>query len=315
MSAVTGHCIRICIFWIHFCHTLFCKTPEPVEESAMRLATVRTSEGTSAGRVADTHIELLPFRDVGELLGAGPDWRVMAEGPAIASIELADADFAPLVPKPEKIICVGANYQGHLAEIGLPKPEYPTVFAKYSRALIGANDPIALSSESSGIDWEVELGVIIGSPIRHATTAEALDAVAGYTIINDISMRDWQVRTSQFLQGKTFEATTPIGPYLVTPDEVDHAGNLRMTCSVDGAVMQAARTGEMLFPVAELLSYLSTIITLVPGDVIATGTPEGVGAFHRPPKYLAAGQIVTTEIEGLGRQVNRCRADTDALAG
>lgn len=280
----------------------------------MRLATVRTPEGTSAGRVEGSRIELLPFSDVGDLLNAGPDWRSLAAGPATPGIALAGADFAPLIPKPEKIICVGANYLGHLAEIGLPRPEYPTIFAKYSRSLIGANDPIQLSSNSSGVDWEAELGVIIGSPIRHASATDALDAVAGYTIINDVSMRDWQVRTSQFLQGKTFEGTTPIGPYLVTPDEIDHAGNLRMTCRVDGAVMQEARTDEMLFPVAELLSYLSTIITLVPGDVIATGTPEGVGAFQHPPKYLAAGQVVTTEIEGLGQQVNACRADTTVPA-
>jgi len=274
----------------------------------VRLTTVRVNGGTSAGRVDASRIELLPFADVGALLESGTEWRKTAEQPGASAIDIETADFAPLILRPEKIFCVGANYRGHLDEIGLPEPEYPSIFAKFSRALIGANDPIELPANSDSVDWEVELGVVIGRVARHVTEPEALDAVAGYTIINDVSMRDWQVRTSQFLQGKTFEQTSPIGPYLVTPDEIDHAQRLEMTCSVDGHTMQRACTEDMLFSVAHIVSYLSSIITLVPGDVIATGTPAGVGAFHRPPRYLTAGQVLSTAIEGLGDQTNRCVA-------
>lgn len=279
----------------------------------MRLTTIRTAHGTSAARVIGTTLGLLPFTDVGALLASGPDWRKHAEGLVGDTIDLDSADFAPLIPNPEKIVCVGANYDGHLQEIGISKPDYPTIFAKYSRALIGARDAIQLPDNSDCVDWEAELGVVIGRPLRNASDEEALAAVAGYTIVNDISMRDWQLRTSQFLQGKTFESTTPLGPYLVTPDEVDHARHLRLSCLVGDRVMQDAFTSDMVFSVAEVLTYLSSFITLVPGDVIAMGTPAGVGAFHTPPRYLLDGETVTTRIDGLGEQTNVCHAAAVAL--
>lgn len=274
----------------------------------MRLTTLRRDGETRAGRVEGGEVVLLPFRDVGELLASGGDWRERAAGPTGPSVPLAEADFAPLTPRPEKIICVGVNYASHIAEVGLPTPEHLTIFAKYSRSLIGAYDDIVLPPQSRAVDWEVELGVVIGSPVRHADAEEALAAVAGYTIVNDVTMRDWQLRTSQFLQGKTFEASTPVGPYLVTPDEVDHARALDMTCAVDETVMQKAGTGELLFPVGEIIAYVSSIITLVPGDLIATGTPAGIGAARKPPVFLAAGQTLRTAITGLGEQANRCVA-------
>ncbi|MFG2056806.1 fumarylacetoacetate hydrolase family protein [Micromonospora sp. NPDC048930] len=272
----------------------------------MRLTTIRLDGETHAGRVDGSEIALLPFRDVGELLAAGPGWRERAAAPAARSVPLAEADFAPLTPRPEKIICVGVNYASHIAEVGLPTPEHLTIFAKYSRSLIGAYDDLVLPPQSHAVDWEVELGVVIGSPVRHASAEEGLAAVAGYTVVNDVTMRDWQLRTSQFLQGKTFEGSTPVGPYLVTPDEVDHARDLDMTCAVDHTVMQKASTGELLFPVGEIIAYVSSIITLVPGDLIATGTPAGIGAARKPPVFLAAGQTLRTVIAGLGEQANRC---------
>lgn len=272
----------------------------------MRLATVRTGNETAACRVADTHLVLLPYADIGELLASGEQWRQVAAAADGPRIDAASADIAPLLVNPEKIFCVGVNYQSHLDETGLDKPHYPTVFAKYSRSLIGAFDEIQLPGNSDCPDWEVELGVVVGAPLRHATEEEALDAVAGYTIVNDVTMRDWQFRTTQFLQGKTFEASTPVGPYLVTPDEVDHATDLRLTCQVDGTVMQDASTSELLFSVRQLLAYLSSVITLMPGDLIATGTPAGVGAARKPPAYLRPGQSLVSTIEGLGTQVNRC---------
>lgn len=274
----------------------------------MRLTTIRRDGETHAGRVDGTEVVLLPFRDVGELLASGADWRERAAAATSPPLPLAEADFAPLTPRPEKIICVGVNYASHIAEVGLPAPEHLTIFAKYSRSLIGAYDDIVLPPQSHAVDWEVELGVVIGSPVRHATAEEALAAVAGYTVVNDVTMRDWQLRTSQFLQGKTFEASTPVGPFLVTPDEIDHARALDMTCAVDDTVMQKASTGELLFPVADIIAYVSSIITLVPGDLIATGTPAGIGAARKPPVFLSAGQILRTGIAGLGEQANRCVA-------
>ena len=273
----------------------------------MRLTTVRTSASTSAARVDDDRLVLLPAPDVGALLRE-PGWRELAAGWSGRSVPLAGAAHATLVPAPEKVICVGANFQSHIEEVGLPNAEYPSLFAKFSRSLIGAGDAIALPTASACVDWEVELGVVIGTPVRDARPEDALEAVAGYTVVNDISMRDWQLRTGQFLQGKTWESSTPVGPFLVTPEEVDHARDLEMTCVVDGVEMQRASTAEMIFSVAEVIAYISTIITLVPGDLIAMGTPAGIGAIRTPPDYLHDGAVVRTSIEGLGTQVNRCAA-------
>lgn len=272
----------------------------------MRLTTIRRAGATAAGRVDGDQITVLPFTDVGALLAAGAGWRDRAEAATGDTVPLAEADFAPLVPRPEKVLCVGVNYRDHAAEFGADPPEYPTLFAKYARSLIGANDDLVLPHNSQAVDWEVELGVVIGGVVRHASPDDALAAVAGYTIVNDVSMRDWQLRTSQFLQGKTFEASTPVGPFLVTPDEVDHARALGVTCLVDDDVMQKSVTSELVFSVAEIISYVSSFITLVPGDLIATGTPAGVGGARRPPRFLAPGQTLRSRIDGLGEQANRC---------
>ncbi len=274
----------------------------------MRLATVRTGDGTAAGRVEDGTLRLLPYRDVGELLASGSDWKKRAQAEAGDTVSTEDADFAPLILQPEKIACVGLNYRDHAAEAGLDVPAYPTIFAKYSRSLIGANDDVTLAGNSEQIDWEVELGVVVGAPVRNAGEADAQAAIAGYTIVNDVSMRDWQTRTTQFLQGKTFEASTPVGPYLVTPDELEHPLQLRMVCEVDGEVMQDGNSRELVFGPAAIVSYLSEITTLVPGDLIATGTPAGVGMSMDPPRFLSDGASLNSRIDGLGEQRNRCVA-------
>jgi len=275
----------------------------------MRLATVRIDGGTKAGLVRDTDIALLPYGDVGELLASGEDWAARAGSiEPLVTVTLQDADYAPLVVRPEKIVCVGANYRDHVAEVGMALPEHPTLFAKYQRSLIGAFDDIVLPPNSACADWEVELGVVVGRTLRDAGEAEALDAVAGYTVFNDVTMRDWQLRTTQFLQGKTFEGTTPLGPFLVTPDEVDHARDLELTCLVDDVCMQHSSTSQLVFSVGHVLAYISSFITLVPGDLIATGTPSGVGGARKPPVYLRDGQTLSSRIEGLGHQANRCRS-------
>jgi acylpyruvate hydrolase len=214
-------------------------------------------------------------------------------------------DFAPLIPKPGKIVCVGLNYRSHILEMGRELPLYPTLFAKYRQALIGANDDIVLPAVSDNVDWEAELAVIIGDQARHVTVAEASNAIAGYAVLNDISVRDYQNRTPQWLQGKTFEATTPVGPFLVTSDE-SPGPDRAITCEVDGELMQEADTVDLVFDPATLVSYISSIVTLEPGDIIATGTPGGVGHARDPRRYLSEASVVVTRIAGLGECRNSC---------
>lgn len=274
----------------------------------MRLASVTVNSTAHAARVEDGTYVLLPFENVGTLLGA-PDWRTLAAGDGQV-IEADRAELATLVPHPNKIICLGLNYASHIAEMGRPTPEYPTLFAKYDGALIGPTDDVTLPQVSDKVDWEAELGVVIGSRGRHVNAEDALDLVAGYTVVNDVTVRDWQHRTREFLSGKTFEATTPVGPHLVTPDELPPgAAGLEIGCEVDGEVMQHSNTDDLLFNVADTIAYVSTIITLQPGDLIAMGTPGGVGAGRDPQVFLKDGQVLVTSIEGIGRLRNRCRRE------
>jgi len=271
----------------------------------MRLTTVRTATGTRAGRVEGDSVVLLPFTDVNELLGR-PGWtELAAAGGEVVGLDLAA--LAPVVPRPPKIICLGLNYMRHIREMGREPPAYPTIFAKYTSALIGPRDEICMPTVAERMDWEVELGVIIGSPARNVSSGDALQHVAGYTVVNDISARDWQNRTTQFLQGKTFEHTTPVGPFLVTADELPAgAAGLEVRCEVDGVVMQRDTTDELIFGVADTIAYLSQVFTLEPGDLIAMGTPDGVGAGRNPPVWLQPGQTVRTSVESIGELVNVC---------
>ena len=272
----------------------------------MRLATIRTEYGTTAARLDGDVLVPLEAADVGELLAAGGGGRPR-EG--AAPVPAAGADFAPVVPRPGKIICVGLNYRAHILETGRELPEYPTLFAKFADTLTGARDDLVLPSVSEKVDWEVELGVIIGRPVYRASVDEAEAGIAGYTVVNDVSMRDWQRRTLQWLQGKMFERSTPTGPYLVTADEVGTAPDLEVRCEVDDVVMQQSRTSDLLFGAAEIVAYASQAVTLRPGDLIATGTPGGVGNARKPPVYLRPGNVLRTWFEGLGECVIRCVAE------
>jgi acylpyruvate hydrolase len=269
----------------------------------MRLATIRTAGGTRAVRVDGDRAVETGHADVGELL-AVPDWRAAAEAADGPAHDRAGLDYAPVVPRPGKVICVGVNYGHHIKEMGRETPEYPTLFAKFPEALIGAHDDVVLPAASEAVDWEAELAVVIGRTVRHADEAAAEAAIAGYTVLNDVTARDWQYRTLQWLQGKTFEATTPIGPELVTPDEAGTA--LDLSCAVDGEVVQTANTSDMVFGAVATISYVSTILTLNPGDVLALGTPGGVGHARKPPRYLTPGAVLTTTIAGLGELRNTC---------
>jgi acylpyruvate hydrolase len=274
----------------------------------MRFATIRTSAGTTAARLDGDHLIPLDAADVRALLAAGDPAAVGATA-GTAAVPVEQADFAPVVTNPSKVICVGLNYRTHIAETGRELPEYPTLFAKFASTLMGPNDDLVLPAVSQKVDWEVELAVVIGKPVYRASADEALAAIAGYAASNDVSMRDWQRRTLQWQAGKMFDHSTPVGPYLVTPDEVDHARDLEIRCEVDGEVMQAARTSDLLFTPADVVAYASQAVTLQPGDLLLTGTTGGVGDARKPPVYLKPGQVLRSFVEGLGECVNRCVAD------
>ena len=274
----------------------------------MRFATIRAGGGTTAARLEGDALVPLAASDVGELLARGNP-AAAAERPGAGPVPASEASFAPVVTRPSKVLCVGLNYRAHILETGRELPEYPTLFAKFADTLLGAHDDLVLPAVSERVDWEVELGVVIGRPIHRASRDEAAAAIAGYTVTNDVSMRDWQRRTLQWLQGKAFERTTPAGPYLVTGDEVGDAADLEIRCEVDGAVMQQSRTSDLLFGPADIAAYASQIITLQPGDLLLTGTPGGVGDARTPPVYLQPGQTLRSVVEGVGECVNQCVAD------
>lgn len=275
----------------------------------MKLATIRTADSTAAVRLDGDLLVDLGVSDLGALL-ENPDWQTIAQHAGGTEYAVADADFAPVVPHPSKVICVGHNYTNHIKEMGRELPAYPTLFPKFADTLLGAHDDIVKPDETDAFDWEVELVIVIGKEVRRADEAQAEAAIAGFTVMNDISVRDWQFRTIEWTQGKIWEASTPVGPYFVTPDEVGGVRPaLKVKTIVDGQVMQADNTGTLLFDPVDLVKYISTMITLRPGDLIATGTPAGVGHARDPQVYLVGGETVVTEIEGLGACTNRIIKD------
>lgn len=271
----------------------------------MKLATIRTAEGTRAVRREGDALVDLGYRDLGELF-AEADWQAKAAAGTATTYPAEAADFAPVVPNPSKVVCVGHNYKNHIAEMGRELPTYPTLFPKFADTLIGAGDDIVKPAETDALDWEVELVVVIGKKVRRATEEQAADAIAGFTVMNDVSVRDWQFRTVEWTQGKIWDSSTPVGPYVVTPDEVGGVRPaLEVRTTVDGQVMQRDDTGTLLFDPVFLVQYVSTVITLRPGDLIATGTPAGVGHARDPKVHLIGGQTVVTEIAGLGACTNK----------
>ncbi|MPV35574.1 fumarylacetoacetate hydrolase family protein [Georgenia subflava] len=268
----------------------------------MKLTTIRLTGGkTVAARVdGDTAVELEGFADVGDLLRRG-DLTAVA-GATGAAHDLDSADLAPVVVAPGKIVCVGLNYRNHILEMGRELPEHPTLFAKYPEALIGPRDEIQLPPESDKIDWEGELAVIIGQTVRRADAEQAAAAIAGYSVLNDVTARDYQYRSTQWFQGKTWENSTPLGPVMVTGDEIPDGAQL--VTRLDGEEVQRTGIDDLVFGTVALVQYISTIVTLKPGDVIATGTPGGVGHAREPGRYLQAGQTLTTAIDGIGELVN-----------
>ena len=276
----------------------------------MKVATIRTADGTRAVRVDGDTLTDLGVPDVRALLETG-DWQKAAAAATGRTWPGADVTFATLVPQPSKVVCVGLNYRNHIQEMGRDLPEHPTLFTKFADTLIGAHDDIHRPVETDKLDWEAELTVVIGKPVRRADAAAAEAAIAGFTVMNDITCRDFQFRTKEWTQGKNWDSSTPVGPVMVTPDELPGGARpaLAISCQVDGELMQKDSTGDLLFDPVALVQYVSTIIRLNPGDLIATGTPGGVGHARKPEVYLRAGQTVVTEIEGVGRLENVVVAD------
>jgi 2-keto-4-pentenoate hydratase/2-oxohepta-3-ene-1,7-dioic acid hydratase in catechol pathway len=249
------------------------------------------------------------YPDLKALIAAG-DFAAAQEAAAKAKRwALTDIAFAPVIVNPTKIFCVGHNYESHRQETGRDKTDYPSIFTRFADSQIGHGQAIILPKVSAMLDYEGELAVVIGKGGRAIPAEEAMSHVAGYSCYDDASVRDWQWHTKQFTPGKNFPGTGAFGPYLVTADEVPDPGKLAVTTRVNGRVVQSQPTADMIFPVATIISYISTFTPLYPGDVIATGTPGGVGAKRQPPLWLKEGDQVEVDIPGVGLLVNPVRAE------
>ena len=244
----------------------------------------------------------------GQLLDAYPDLRSAIAGNALAEIaahaqaneRLDDFAWLPVVSNPGKIFCIGMNYLAHIKEMGRERPAYPTLFVRYIDSLVGHGNPIVRPTASTHLDFEGELAFVIGKQARHVAAVDALDYIAGYTCFLDGSVRDYQRHTSQFIAGKNFRHSGAFGPWLVTSDEIDNPGELSLETRVNGESMQTGRIDDLCFGIGALIEYLSTICQLEPGDVVATGTPSGVGAARDPQVWLQPGDTVEVEISRIG---------------
>jgi 2-keto-4-pentenoate hydratase/2-oxohepta-3-ene-1,7-dioic acid hydratase in catechol pathway len=278
----------------------------------MRFATIETPQGAKAVAVEDQHY--IDLQSVNPMVPASLRQILASGAAALRAVEdaashpqatkhnLATARFLPPIPDPPKIVCLGLNYADHAKEGGVPVPKDPVLFSKYATALIGHGDAIVLPPVSNEVDYEAELVVVVGKRGRHLTADQAMGYVAGYTMGHDVSARDWQLKKDgkQWMVGKTFDTFAPLGPVLVTSDEVPNPHSLGIRLRLNGATMQNSNTNQMIFPVSAVVAYLSQVFTLEPGDLIFTGTPPGVGFARKPPVYLQAGDVVEVEIDGLG---------------
>lgn len=237
-----------------------------------------------------------------DLVGSGRDLRKAgAELLAGVDMDLEKCEFLPPLARPSKIICVGLNYADHSKEIGFEVPAYPTIFCRFPSSLVGHGQPVIKPKQSDQLDYEGELVAVIGKRARDVPEGSALEYVAGYSLFNDASIRDYQFLTPQWTVGKNFDGTGPFGPWLVTPDELPPGGKgLAITTRLNGAVMQQSTTDRMMFGVADLIALLSKTMTLEPGDILVTGTPSGVGASRKPPVFMKDGDVVEVEVERMG---------------
>lgn len=273
----------------------------------MRFVSFKTDKGVSWGRAeGDTII------DLGAL---APDLKtaialdLLADGQEGPRLSRGAAELLPVIPNPGKILCVGHNYEDHRVETGRDPTEHPSIFTRFPDTLVAADTPIVLPKVSTSLDYEAELAVVIGKGGRHIAESGALGHVAGYSCFNDASLRDWQWHTRQFIPGKNFPCTGAFGPELVTPDEVTDMDAISVESYLNGQCMQSATLDHMLFPIARIIAYVSAFTPLSPGDVIATGTPGGVGAKRNPPVWMKPGDEIEVRVSGIGSLRNRIAAE------
>jgi 2-keto-4-pentenoate hydratase/2-oxohepta-3-ene-1,7-dioic acid hydratase in catechol pathway len=279
----------------------------------MRLLTFQDQSGHSrAGVLVQGNVLSLEdagFSDLISVLAGGAESLAKIENwiyqpPPEALLPWGSVTLLAPIPRPPKFICVGLNYRDHAIESGLPIPEIPVIFSKFSNTVIGPGAPIVLPKNSTKPDYEAELAFVIGKPGRHIPADKWLEHVAGYTIVNDVSARDFQLATSQWLMGKTFDTFAPMGPYLVTADEIIDPHSLAIGTTINGEVLQDSNTRELIFRIPEIVARLSSVFTLETGDIVSTGTPPGVGMARKPPRWLRPGDDVIVRVEGLGELRN-----------
>lgn len=272
----------------------------------MKVATLHTAWGDTAAVAAqDTWRAIDGYADLSQLW-ARADREELVSRAAESGAAVEPLGFATPFPAPGKVICCGLNYGDHIAEVGRDVPEHPALFTKFADSLCADGDDIVVR-DSTKVDWEAELVVVVGAELRRAGPEEADSAISGWTVANDISMRDWQRRTPQWFQGKAWDRSSPVGPWVLGPEDFDPDGGSRVRCLINDEEVQCGDPGTLIFGAPALLSYISTFTTLRPGDLVLTGTPGGVGLGMDPPRFLTDGDTVITEVTGLGRLTNTIR--------
>jgi 2-keto-4-pentenoate hydratase/2-oxohepta-3-ene-1,7-dioic acid hydratase in catechol pathway len=286
----------------------------------MKLVRFRHGGATRIGVVEENAIVDLAAaapqlpREMTEFLAAGPAALAAAQAARAGGprVPLAEVRLLAPIARPPKFLAVGLNYADHVAESGLERPKHPTIFNKQSTCVIGPGEAIQIPRASHVVDYEGELGFVIGTRCRHVARDDAADVIAGYLVVNDVTVRDWQFRVPTWTMGKSFDTHGPLGPWIVTGDELGDPHRLRLRTWVNGELRQDSSTKELIFDCFALVEHLSTAFTLEPGDVVATGTPSGVGIAFKPPRLLVAGDVVRIEIEGIGALENPVAAEPDA---
>ncbi len=288
----------------------------------MRLITFRLSGGEpeAGAMVGDRVVSLsgLGFRNMLAVLAGGDEAKAKIENwiyhpPQGVSIAFRAVEVLAPIPRPPKLICIGLNYRDHALETKMEIPQRPTIFSKFSNAVTGPGSPIVLPKNSSQPDYEAEFAFVIGRGGRHIAASDWAKHVFGYTIVNDVSARDFQMATSQWLVGKTFDTFAPMGPHIVSAGEIADPHALDISLRVNGETLQSSNTRELIFKIPELVEYLSSVMTLEPGDVVSTGTPAGVGFARKPPRYLQAGDEVVASVAGIGELRNPVIAESATI--
>jgi 2-keto-4-pentenoate hydratase/2-oxohepta-3-ene-1,7-dioic acid hydratase in catechol pathway len=270
----------------------------------MRLVTFQTDDAPSQAGIIDNENVFALGADMLTLIESG---KKPAAG--AASFKLSAVTLLAPIPRPPKMICVGLNYRDHAAEANMKIPDVPTIFNKFTNVIIGPGAPIVLPKVSERVDYEAEFAFVIGRGGRYISASKAMDHVFGYTIINDVSARDFQMATTQWLMGKTFDTFAPLGPWIVTADEIKDPHGLDISLEIAGVTLQHSNTRELIFKIPELIEHISKVVTLEPGDVVATGTPAGVGFARKPPRYLQPGDEVIIRVEKVGELRNPVTAE------